>query len=500
MFVEERKHFCLVDEPWIPVVGHGRKSLLEIFSDDQYIDLSCTAVQKIALVKLFIAIAEGAASIASEEEWERLGHEGLSKIVIEYLTEHRDDFYLYGPKPFLQMPVLRNHSKECKVVDLYSIYTPDVEPPDNNNTILFSSQCKQDLTDADKAIMVVQLMNYALAGKRVSKIGALSATYDGKGSSAKAGPSLGGYNGYLQTFIKGGSIRKTVWLNYFTAEDLKNINSNLCLEARPPWEKKPESEDDDIAIKIQSSVYAWLVGLSRFVLLEDGGIKYVEGLQYPSSVSDGYYEPFITIGSNKSATAIFVDPAKKPWRSLQALLQSVYYTSEASFTCDLLRRFWDRTKRNTSRFSIWCGGLKVRTNSGDQSVKQSDDFLDSEVEFDSDVVDQNYYLALCGLISRIDSLASSLRNAIKRYYDDFGLAGDVAKNALSAFWLEADKYESRIVENCAFEDERKVLLDEIRSIALRLFDETCPHDIGREVLIWAKYRKNVGYWRKDGKS
>ena len=96
--------FNLVDEPWIPVADYGRASLKQIFQNPEYQSLGGNPVQKIALMKLLLAIAQSAATPVSEKEHETSSFDGLAKSCIDYLEHWHDRFYLYGSEPFLQMP------------------------------------------------------------------------------------------------------------------------------------------------------------------------------------------------------------------------------------------------------------------------------------------------------------------------------------------------------------------------------------------------------------
>ena len=101
------RRFCLVDEPWIPIAGKGRVSLLEVFSDDSSGDIDGNSIQKLSIIKLMIAIAQASVAIDDNEDWKRLGYEGLAGKVCDYLKAHRDCFYLYGDRLFLKMPQVK---------------------------------------------------------------------------------------------------------------------------------------------------------------------------------------------------------------------------------------------------------------------------------------------------------------------------------------------------------------------------------------------------------
>jgi hypothetical protein len=65
--------FNLVEEPWIPVTGEGLVSLRRVFSDGKLRAFGGNPVQKIALLKLLLAIAQSASTPENDEEWERMG-------------------------------------------------------------------------------------------------------------------------------------------------------------------------------------------------------------------------------------------------------------------------------------------------------------------------------------------------------------------------------------------------------------------------------------------
>ena len=73
------KSFNVIDQPWIPVAGSGLVSLRQIFSDHSLTQLGGNPVQKIAVMKLLLAIAQAACTPQDEAEWEALGAEGLAE-------------------------------------------------------------------------------------------------------------------------------------------------------------------------------------------------------------------------------------------------------------------------------------------------------------------------------------------------------------------------------------------------------------------------------------
>ena len=487
--------FCLVDEKWIPIVGHGQVSLLDIFYDDTLVDIAGNPIQKIAIMKLLIAIAQASVQLKNETDWTTLGVDGLSVASKNYLLSHRQLFDLYGEKPFLQMPQLKMR-EDVKEKEIFFTYQPDLAS--SNDSIVFESQNAQEISDADRALFLIQLMNYAPGGKRVSNIGALSKSFYGKTISAKAGPSLGGSAGYLQICMMGRSIREGIYLNYLCSDEILRMMPNARINARPPWEMMPECEDDDNAQMLQHSVYSWLIALSRFVLFCDDGIKYTEGLVYPSYIKDGYFEPFIACDKIKHK-AIYVSPSRKPWRSLEALLQSVYVVGEAQFDCAILSSHWNRTKASFESFSIWAGGLKVSTNSGDQSVKQSDNYVESQIELSSDSLDTDFYYRLKMYLAEVEYLSKSIGHAVSGYYKNMGMTEkDITDAAISQFWVVADRLSDEIILCAETEDSKwhSRLMSQLLAEAYAIYDRMCRHETAREVMCWINHRRISAKGRK----
>lgn len=110
--------FNLIDEPWIPTIGKRFKSLGDIFSDPDIPALDGNPVQKIALTKLLLAIGQAACTPESTEALEQLDAETFRAACRAYLDKWHDRFWLFGEKPFLQMPAVRRLIEERKQSEL----------------------------------------------------------------------------------------------------------------------------------------------------------------------------------------------------------------------------------------------------------------------------------------------------------------------------------------------------------------------------------------------
>ncbi|MFV0508129.1 MAG: type I-E CRISPR-associated protein Cse1/CasA [Shewanella algae] len=151
--------FNLIDEPWIPVADHGRVSLKQIFENAEYRSLGGNPVQKIAVLKLLLAIAQAAATPKDEAEWKTLGAQGLSDRCLSYLDQWYDRFYLYGGRPFLQMPAI-----SAAKIQPYGAVMPEVST--GNTTVLCQTQVQRVLDDGARALLLLTLMGFALSGKK----------------------------------------------------------------------------------------------------------------------------------------------------------------------------------------------------------------------------------------------------------------------------------------------------------------------------------------------
>jgi CRISPR system Cascade subunit CasA len=203
MTVENR--FNLIDEPWIPVVDVGRVSLRDLFSRSDYRALGGNPVQKIALIKLLLSIAQSAATPADDEAWTDLGALGLSANCLAYLERWHDRFWLYGDQPFLQMPAIRTAGLQSFGAVLAEVAT-------GNTTVLTQTQIEKSLSDADKALLIVSLMGFGLGGKKTDNSVVLSPGYtgktNGKGKPAtgKPGPAIG-FMGFINCSIRSHASR-----------------------------------------------------------------------------------------------------------------------------------------------------------------------------------------------------------------------------------------------------------------------------------------------------
>lgn len=507
--------FNLIDSPWIPVAGQDRVSLRDIFINSELGALGGNPVQKIALMKLLLSIAQAAATPKDEREWKSMGVQGLSQKCLAYLDQWHEKFYLHGDQPFLQMPsvngvlekrtqarlsLCKTASKSAEAISsgapkqFGAGFYPDL--PTDNNTVLSHTLMAKTLGDAEQALFLVCLMNFAFGGKRVeSSTTSLSGQFMGRQYTAGAGPSLGGWTGYMHCFPLTGSILNDLWVNLLTYDNIQSLNRWPSGLGVPVWEKMPVSEACPIAQSHKESYQSCLVALSRFVLLVDGGILYLDGLKYPS-VKEGLFEPSLILNnSGKEIKVKYVDPERRPWRELQSLLSFFSSTNDRGFEAFSMKNGIDRIVDHFPLFSVWCGGLKVSPNSGDQSVKQKDDFVESCVWLSCDMLGDGWFSQLKLEMDGLDGLAKNLYGRVMSFFKEQKVdGGKAAARASNAFWHLCERDFQALVDSCGQDEESRTERQRLRrryaSYVQQAYDAACPKESARQLDAWAKCRPN----------
>lgn len=516
MAIENR--FNLIDEPWIPIADVGRVSLRQVFSEPSYRSLGGNPVQKIALMKLLLAIAQSAATPKDDDEWREFGAEGVAKKCVEYLEKWYDRFWLYGEKPFLQMPAVENLIKQ-REIDLIKAaknesakrdaakksmpkscgvgFYPDL--PTENNTVLSHTLVGNNLSDAERALFVLMLMNFSFGGKTVeSGLINLAGRVYGNKYSAKSGPSLGNYVGYLHSFLFANSLINSVWVNIFTNECLQQNRVLLSGVGVAPWEEMPTTEECDVALSLKDSYMSRLVAVSKFVLLKESGIYYLDGINYPSH-KEGWREPSVTYNEKgKEVKVIWLNPDKKPWRELVALLSFLDSTNQGDFYCQQIANLYYRAISNLNEIGVWSGGLKVRANSGDQSVKQDDDFVESCVILPAGE-SGNWFGKLKNEMKELDELWGGVKFKVRLYLIELKKQeekkpdNEIIGMAVSDFWQMCEREFQNLIEACDSDNHKEIcksMRKKFASFAQKTYDTYCPKDTARQLDAWAKNKPN----------
>ena len=485
--------FNLVDEPWIPVVGKGLVSLSDVFSDHSIKALGGNPVQKIALTKLLLAIAQTAYTSKDDDDWKQLSAKGLAKIAYEYLQKKKDLFWLYGDKPFLQMPDIAKAEKQNIGALQYFVAT-------GNTTVLTQYQNEKVLSDAEKSLLVVQMMGFSLGGKKTDNSAVLSHGYNGKKnekgkpSTGKYGPSIG-FLGFLHSFLQGKSLQETIWLNLITKEDISNIKIFSEGIGEVPWEKMPKGEDCPVARKLKNSYIGRLIPLSRFLLLSENEIHYSEGIAH-SGYADGMADLSIAVDfSAKKPKVIWVNPEKRPWRELPALLS--FFESGNKYECKQLDLGITRAMRfRVQNFGVWAGGLKVSNNAGEQYVSGKDDFVESEMILNTIAISKGFWFPrLKNEMNELDMLSKiAYRSTLSYFKAQNSSSKKTASQASNLFWQLCERHFQDLVNACDAEDkgvEVKELRRVFAGVVNKAYNTYCSKSTARQLDAWSANQPNL---------
>lgn len=486
--------YNLIDEPWIKVSEVGLVSLRDLFGPNHYCSLAGSPIQKVSVTKLLLAIAQSACTPEDDEAWAHLGPEGLAQRCLSYLDQCHDRFYLYGARPFLQMPEVKSAA-----VKSYGTVLPEIST--GNTTVLTQSQVEKPLTDADKAMLIVVTTGYALGGKKVSQM-VLTPEYKGKTSSAKPGTFVGS-SGYLHTFLQGHNLQETLWMNLFTRTQIHDM-SHFYPQGLgvAPWENRPSGENCPVAISLKESLMGRLTPLSRFCLLAENGLHYVEGIHHPDHTGGGI-DPSVSsrnVGKT-NAEALLTDPHKRPWRMLSSMLAFLQEKQEKSMDCLNLRLNIGRSANHgsISEIGIWSGGLRVSNKSGEQFPAGTDDFLESLIWLNRHWVngegDVQWFLRFQTEIKALEKLSGIVRDATSLYFDHQRAGKKAAKKAAKAiagqavalFWERCNHLYLELIDACSSTDEEIMyaLRKKFARFAENAYDAHCPRDTARQIDAWA---------------
>jgi CRISPR system Cascade subunit CasA len=488
--------FNLIDEPWIPIVDVGKVSLKDIFSKTNYRALGGNPVQKIALTKLLLAIIQAAVTPKDDEEWAKLGGGGLASTCLTYLEQWNDRFWLYGEQPFLQMPSI----DKASVQSFGAVFA---EVATGNTTVLTQTQIEKTLSDSDKALLIVVLMGFGLGGKKTDNSIILSKGYlgkandKGKPSTGKPGTSIG-YMGFLHNFLVGQSLLESLWLNLVTIEQLSQIRIYSGGLGTPPWELMPEGEDCPTAKSLQNTLIGRLLPLSRFCLLADKGLHYSEGIAH-QGYKESIVDPSVSVSFlGKDPKVIWVDPDRRPWRFLTALLSFLGQSNSVGFDCYHLRFGLKRARNHVTEFGIWSGGLRVSSNAGEQYVSGSDDSVESLITLPQSVLGSFWFANLQLEMTDLELLSKIVYGATFNYFKNQNMESKgQAGLASNLFWQLCERKFQDLVNVCDDTDQAQSLRKNFAGFANQAYDTFCAKDTARQLDAWAKNRPNLGKYLKD---
>jgi CRISPR system Cascade subunit CasA len=368
-----------------------------------------------------------------------------------------------------------------------------------NTTIFTQSQVEKTLSDAQKAVLIITLMGFALGGKKTDSTVSLSPEHVKK--TGRPGTHVG-YLGYLHHFLIGRNCLESLWLNLLTMEGVQEIGYQHGIGV-PPWEKMPEGEICPRANDFKNSLMGRLVPLSRFCLLTDSDLHYSEGISHPSH-GEGGRDPTIAIDSSKKPKAMWTDPSKRPWRWLSSMLGFLSTTNKNQWHCLQLSQGLRRARTfSFTTIGIWSAGLRVSGNAGEQYVSGTDDFVESRIELQSAWIGDPWFIQLQAQMEQLEDLSKVLGSSVRSYFKEQKVDGsEQAHRALSFYWQLCEKEVHALLKACdeTGSDNLNALWKRYVDYARAAFDSICPKDTARQLDAWSKHRSNVSkFINKDKK-
>jgi CRISPR system Cascade subunit CasA len=307
------------------------------------------------------------------------------------------------------------------------------------------------------------------------------------------------YFGYLHSFITGKNLQETIWHNILSEETIKLSAVYTNGIGLPPWEIDIKGEGSSESLKYKETVMAYLLPMNRFMLLAEDGLHYSEGFFVPGYRFGGNDPSAAIDNSGKKPRILWTDPQKRPWRSLTSLLSFIDAKSNiANYYCLLLKAGWKRLIKDDNReIGIWSGGLRVRSNAGEQYVSGTDDYVESEIKLDVKGLNELWFESFSIEMKKMEKLASNIYGCVAAYYRGQKSDGEKpAGLATSVFWQLSETFFQKLIYACYDESKEKLnaIRKEIYKATFIAYDRYCPDQTARQLELWAKNRPAINWY------
>lgn len=481
------KSLNLVRDPWVKLVDGSIVSLHDLFSAEEPPELAGTPIQRLIVFRLLLAITYQACHLEMEDDYEDLTVVGLRKKVLVYLEDHQNQFELLDPEtPFLQHPGLT--TQNAKKVFPLEAFMPGVCY--GNATVLFSSnEMTHSLSQSDVVYALLQVVTFGLGGKKPEKEVVFAEGYTKK--SAPPSPALG--RGWLHTFALGKNIFESLRLNLFSEElfDDRTLSFLTHRVGVAPWENMPTKEVGDEAKAYASSLMGWLVPISRFCRITEQGLLMTSGIVYPK-IDTGICDLSVSTketgaGAKTRITALRAQTKMAPWRQLDAVL-AFFSNADKQIGCRALQLIL--AKRPRGMAEIWCVGMQVSEQSGEQYFSGSDDFVESVFKVKPELLNQVFLVKYVDQLERIERVRKALYVCVKKYYDSLNaneLSSKMSSKAQEVFWLNCAPLGIRIVEAYATGQELDVEKN-LWEVAIGVYKQVCPKVGAKQLMAYERCR------------
>lgn len=308
-------------DSWIPVVTKegtlAEVSLCDVFAKGHlYADLSVFAHERVALMRLFLAVAHAALDgPKNREEWEG-AEQKLPASVTTYLEKWRDHFEMSDPKkPWLQFAKLKPKQDKAEGDEAW------IEP----KKLAFYLASGNASTHFDHAgrLTPSAIIRSMLAYQCFSPGGLMGQVcLQGVESKKSTCDSPCCPSSMLHAFVRADTLRATIAVNLPTYEMVRAHYGDKL--GRPVWEDMPNSFDDASAIENATRTYLGrLVPIKRLMLFSQKmeGLLLGDGFDYPGFFDGFPAEPTATVIAGKEARKLLAyRPSRALWRELGSLI------------------------------------------------------------------------------------------------------------------------------------------------------------------------------------
>ena len=464
MYTQPRR-FNLVDERWIPLESGEHISLRDVFSHNFSGGLGASPVEKTALLKFFLAIAQAACTPATKRDWASMGPSAISYSCMKYLHTWHDAFWLFGERPFLQLP------------------QADAASPRRLETLLPKyARCatgllrknREEMDDADKAMLVLVMCGFGLGGRRSDNTVVLTPGYQGKdnfnGTAAPGKPgSLLGSRGYVHHFLLGETLAHTLWFNMLTLEDIESSGHFPGGVGVPPWEAMPEGEVCARALRLRTSLMGRLLPMSKFCLLHDDHMHVTDGITREEAGEEWFDASIAVDTSGNGPAALWVSQDRRPWRNLVDILG--FLMGEGSLECHGIRMFLGRALRHSSIIGFWAGGMGVNMRHGEQEASGPEALVESFLILPGKLVTPRWYEGIKKEMAELSRFEKKVYARGAAYGKAIGVDRDIAGQAAARrFWKLCDAVYPRLFQ-ADLAGTRAALLRRVYESTLHMYSD-----------------------------
>lgn len=488
------KSFDLLTEPWIPVLwdpkqpsAGNRIGLRELFERAQEIrDLALPPLQRIAIMRLLIAITQAALDGPTDDDDWLTCRERIIPGVLDYLRRWSDRFDLFGDKPFLQVADLQP-SPGKSAEDLSPLDKLNFAWAAGNAHTLFDHAALGDrgpISLPDLALFLVAFQSFHPGGLLGSGV------WNGQTTSRSTTQAPCVENSALLSLLLGDSLLETIHLNLIPKRRLEPMAFG-----RPIWEFYPlPTPDSPQAAEIARSYLGRLVPLARAIKIfpDHNACIITKGYEYPKFPE--IREPMATVvlrADKKDRTYLRINPDRHPWRDLYAVLQ-LQGASGTGGPLSLANVHLLCKPGHDRPIDLWVGGL----NADQAKLIDAREWLFS---FKPSMLGQlNLAVYEKGVLGA-NLVEQSLRNAVRAYCERLSLeSGNYTPRATSAYWSALDNHYHELIAVAEQAADLEPWRRRCYSVAFTVYATICPAETPRQIEAFVNGRRMFFATRKKG--